>query len=66
MSLTTLGRGVVGGSASRNIDNDVDHDDDDDDDDNNNNNNNNNNNIFNCQWAVARWQWLLCIYINVK
>jgi len=29
--------------------------DDDDDDD---NNNNNNNNIFNCKWAVARWQWL--------
>jgi hypothetical protein len=28
-------------------------DDDDDDDD-----NNNNNNIFNCKWAVARWQWL--------
>jgi hypothetical protein len=25
---------------------------------NNNNNNNNNNNIFNCKWAVARWQWL--------
>ena len=24
----------------------------------NNNNNNNNNNIFNCKWAVARWQWL--------
>jgi hypothetical protein len=23
-----------------------------------NNNNNNNNNIFNCKWAVARWQWL--------
>jgi len=21
-------------------------------------NNNNNNNIFNCKWAVARWQWL--------
>ena len=19
---------------------------------------NNNNNIFNCKWAVARWQWL--------
>jgi hypothetical protein len=33
-------------------------DDDDDDDDDNNNNNNNNNNIFNCKWAVARWQWL--------
>jgi hypothetical protein len=25
---------------------------------NNSNNNNNNNNIFNCKWAVARWQWL--------
>jgi len=24
----------------------------------NNNNNNNNNNIFNCKWAIARWQWL--------
>jgi hypothetical protein len=23
-----------------------------------NNNNNNNNKIFNCKWAVARWQWL--------
>jgi len=22
------------------------------------NNINNNNNIFNCKWAVARWQWL--------
>jgi hypothetical protein len=33
-------------------------DDDDDDDDNDDNNNNNNNNIFNCKWAVARWQWL--------
>jgi hypothetical protein len=32
--------------------------DDDDDDDNNNNNNNNNNNVFNCKWAVARWQRL--------
>jgi hypothetical protein len=30
-----------------------DDDDDDDDDD-----NNTNNNIFNCKWAVARWQWL--------
>jgi hypothetical protein len=36
-------------------------DDDDDDDD-----NNNNNNIFDCKWAVARWQWLLCTYINMK
>jgi hypothetical protein len=33
-------------------------DDDDDDYDDDNNNNNNNNNIFNCKWAVARWQWL--------
>jgi hypothetical protein len=41
-------------------------DDDDDNDDNNKNNNNSNNNIFNCQCAVARWQWLLFIYINVK
>jgi len=24
------------------------------------------NNIFNCKWAVTRWQWLLCMYINVK
>jgi len=24
------------------------------------------NNIFNCKWAVARWQWLLCMYINMK
>jgi hypothetical protein len=31
---------------------------DDDDDDDDNNNNNNNNNIFNCKWAIARWQWL--------
>ena len=30
------------------------------------NNNNNNNNIFHCKWAVARWQWLLCMYINMK
>jgi len=30
-------------------DNGDDDDDDDDDDD---------NNIFNCKWAVARWQWL--------
>jgi hypothetical protein len=22
--------------------------------------------IFNSKLAVARWQWLLCIYINVK
>ena len=29
-------------------------------------NNNSNNNIFNCKWAVARWQWLLCTYINEK
>jgi len=49
-------------------------DDVDDDDDNNNNNNklrsekfddnNNDNNIF--KLAVARWQWLLCMYINMK
>ena len=44
-------------------DNDDDYDDYDDDDD---NNNNNNNNIFNCKWAVTRWQWLLCMYINMK
>ena len=31
----------------------------DDDDD-------NNNNIFNCKWAVVRWQWLLCMYINME
>jgi hypothetical protein len=29
-------------------------------------NNNNNNNIFNCKWAVTQWQWLLCMYINMK
>ena len=29
-------------------------------------NNNNNNNIFNCKWAVTRWQWLLCMYIHIK
>ena len=28
--------------------------------------NNNNNNTFNCKWAVARWQWLLCTYVNMK
>jgi len=39
-------------------DDDVNYDDDDD--------NNNNNNIFNCKWAVTRWQWLLCMYINMK
>jgi len=22
--------------------------------------------IFNCKWAVARWQWLLCMYIYMK
>jgi len=37
--------------------------DDDEDDD---SDNNNNSNIFNCKWAVARWQWLLCMYINMK
>ena len=31
-----------------------------------NNNNNNNNNIFNCKWAVARWQWLTCKCTNMK
>jgi len=35
---------------------DNDDDDDDDDDD----------NIFNRKWAVTRWQWLLCMYINMK
>ena len=25
-----------------------------------------NNNIFNCKWAVTQWQWLLCMYINMK
>jgi hypothetical protein len=34
--------------------------------DQNNNNNNDNNNIFTRKCAVALWQWLLCIYINVK
>jgi len=32
----------------------IDDDDDDDDD------------IVNCKWAVTRWQWLLCMYINMK
>jgi hypothetical protein len=41
-------------------------DDDDDDDDDYDNNNNNNNNVFKCKWAVSRWQWLLCGYINMK
>ena len=46
---------------------DPEYDDDDDDDDyDDNNNNNNSNNIFNCKWAVPRWQWLLCMYINMK
>ena len=36
-----------------------------------NNNNTNtttttNNSIFNCKWAVDQWQWLLCMYINMK
>jgi len=22
--------------------------------------------IINCKWAIARWQWLLCMYINMK
>jgi len=26
----------------------------------------NSNNIFNCKQAVTRWQWLLCMYINMK
>jgi len=52
----------------RNISVDTLHkgDTEDDDDDDNNNNNNNNNNIFNCKWAVIWWQWLLCMYINMK
>jgi len=25
-----------------------------------------NNNIFNYKWAVTRWQWLLCMYVNMK
>jgi len=33
---------------------DTEDDDDDDDDD----GDDDNNNIFNCKWAVARWQWL--------
>jgi hypothetical protein len=33
------------------------HKGDDDDDD---------NNIFNCKWTITRWQWLLCLYINMK
>ena len=33
---------------------------------NSNSNSNNNNNIFNCKCAVTRWQWLLCMYINMK
>ena len=41
-------------------------DDDDDDGGDDNNNNNNNNNKFNCKWAVARWQWLQCMYMNMK
>ena len=47
-------------------------DTEDDDDDNNgsssssSSNNNNNNNTFNCKWAVAQWQWLQCMYINMK
>jgi hypothetical protein len=24
------------------------------------------NNKFNCKWAVTWWQWLLCMYINMK
>jgi hypothetical protein len=22
--------------------------------------------LFNCKWDVPWWQWLICIYINVK
>jgi type IV secretory pathway component VirB8 len=22
--------------------------------------------LFNCYWTVARWQWLVCMYINIK
>jgi len=25
-----------------------------------------NNNIFNYKWAVTRWQWLFCMYINMN
>jgi hypothetical protein len=32
------------------------YDDEGDDDD----------NIFDCKWAVTWWQWLLCMYINMK
>jgi hypothetical protein len=41
-------------------------DDDNNNNNNNNNDNNNNNNIFNCKLAVTRWQWLLCMHINMK
>ena len=30
---------------------------DDDDDDDDNDDDENNSNIFNCKWAVTRWQW---------
>ena len=23
-------------------------------------------NVFNCKWAVTRWQWLYCMYMNMK
>ena len=32
----------------------------------NNNNNDNDNKMFNWKWAIARWQWVLCVYINMK
>jgi len=22
--------------------------------------------IIDCKWAITRWQWLLCMYINMK
>jgi len=42
----------------RNIGVDILHKGDTEDDDDDDDDNNNNNNIFNCKWAVARWQWL--------
>ena len=50
----------------RNISVDTLHKGDTDDDDDDDHNSNNDNNIFDCKWAVTRWQWLLCMYINVK
>ena len=23
-------------------------------------------NILDCKWAITRWQWLLCMYINIQ